>query len=301
MPLLTLIDLPQPWDGIVVVAAAFALAWLASRWSERLAGRLVRRYERRHVDPEEATSGVMTSLKRHETTVSLMRTTVRYAAFGLALIVATGELTGQTRTTTVAWASLVVILVGFALQRFLTDILSGIFMVFEGWFSVGDTIVIEPWKLAGVVEEISLRAIRMRALNGETLRVSNSQILAMRVLPKGVVEVRIELFVREEEAGRRLVEEVARVVPVGPTDFTRAPWVEDSSALDDQLARIRARASVVAGREWLAHDFLVDVLKERAAAGLIVHGPVVLEVDEAAAQRYARSTLVRPTDPATPR
>ena len=43
------------------------------------------------------------------------------------------------------------------------------------------------------------------------------------------------------------------------------------------------------GREWLVEDFLPDLMKERAAEGLIVHGPVVMFVDEHASSRFARS------------
>jgi hypothetical protein len=53
---------------------------------------------------------------------------------------------------------------------------------------------------------------------------------------------------------------------------------------------IRGRATLAPGREWLAQDFLSDVIKEQAAEGLIVHGPVVLDYDEPARQRCARTT-----------
>jgi hypothetical protein len=61
--------------------------------------------------------------------------------------------------------------------------------------------------------------------------------------------------------------------------FVRRPRVLDAERLDDDLVRIRARCATAAGREWLAQSFLPDVLKERAEDGLIVHGPVVTEVD----------------------
>jgi len=57
-----------------------------------------------------------------------------------------------------------------------------------------------------------------------------------------------------------------------------------------RLVRIRLRASVVAGREWLVHGFLSDLLKEQADEGLIVHGPVVLTVDEQAARSFPRGS-----------
>jgi small conductance mechanosensitive channel len=218
-----------------------------------------------------------------------MRTTVRYVIYGVVAVLVLLQLTSGSRNLQVAGASLFVVVIGFAAQRFLIDILTGFFMFFEGWFSVGDTIIIEPFELQGVVEEVSLRATKLRALNGETLRVHNSQISAARVLPRGVRDVSIDLFVSDEAAGRRLVEELARLVPTGSTNFIQAPWVESAERLDEELTHLRLRATLVPGREWLAHDFLPAVLKERAPEHLIVHGPVVMDVDEAAAQRYART------------
>jgi hypothetical protein len=112
----------------------------------------------------------------------------------------------------------------------------------------------------------------------------------VRVLPRGVREVSIELVVRDEAGGRRLVENAARVMPIGPTQFIRASWIESFELLDDEFVLIRARAAVAPGREWLADGFLANVLRERAAEGLIVHGPVVIEIDDLAQRRFARAT-----------
>jgi hypothetical protein len=279
------------WTTPAYIALAFVLAWLFSRWSGRLAETVVRRYEgRRQFDPTQADTQVLLSMKRRDTAVSLVRTTTRYVAFGIAIAYTIATLTNTSRSTALAGASLFVLLVGFAAQRFLTDLLAGFFMFFEGWFSVGDTLIIEPWKLEGVVEEVSLRSTKLRAVNGETLRVHNSQILATRVLPRGVREVDVELFVTDEDAGRLLIDEVARLVPTGPLHFIRRPWVIETERLDADLFRIKAHASVAPGREWLAREFLRDLLKERAADDhLIVHGPVVIDVDDSAVGRYTRS------------
>ncbi len=280
---------PEPWRTVVVIAIAFALAFAVSRWSSRLAGAFVRWYEQRHLDPQLADTGVLLGMKRRDTAVSLVRTTVRYAAFFGAAFYAVTQLSGATRITAVAGASLVVLLIGFAGQRFLTDILAGFFMFFEGWFSVGDTLIIEPWKLEGVVEEMSLRSTTLRAVNGDKVRVHNSQILATRVLPRGVRELDVELFVSDEAEGRALIEHVAKLVPTGPLHFIRRPWVAETERLDDDLVRIKARTTVAPGREWLAREFLPDLLKERAEEGLLLHGPVVIDVDDIAVGRYARS------------
>src|SRR5207248_1610648 len=156
--------------------------------------------------------------------------------------------------------------------------------------AAADTIAIPTLELQGIVEDVSLRRTKLRALDGETIHVSNSQIPAVRVLPEGLKELAIELFVTDRGRGENLVLAVQRILPEGPTTFARRPWVAEVNELDDRLVRIKLRASVVAGREWLVEGFLSDLLKERADEGLIVHGPVVLTVDEQAARSFARAS-----------
>jgi hypothetical protein len=281
----------EPWRVVVFGVIACLAAWLISALSRQLAERIVDRYERRHASDEIPSTGVMVGLRRRETIVSLVPTSVRYAAYGLAVLVTVVQVAGLGNSNgALAGASLIVVLIGFALQRFLIDILTGLFMQFEGWFSIGDSVTVEPWGLAGIVEETSLRSTKLRALSGELLYVHNSQVLAVRVLPRGLREVSIELFVRDEAKGRELFEQAARVMPVGPTEFVRPPWVESIQHLDSDLVHMRARATIAPGREWLAQDFLPDVLKERAGPDLIVHGPVILDYDELARLRFARTT-----------
>jgi hypothetical protein len=280
----------EPWRRAAFVAIAFVLAWIVSRLSKRVAEYLVGRYEAKNVDPAGASTGVILALKRHETIVSLVQTSVRYLAYVLATLFAVTQVAGVRGNGAIAGASLIVLLLGFALQRFLIDILSGIFMQFEGWFAIGDSVVIEPSGLAGIVEETSLRSTKLRSLAGDVIYVNNSQVQAVRVLPRGVRQVSIELVVRDENEGRRLFEDAARLMPVGPTQFVRLPWLEAVERLDDELVRLRGRAAVAPGREWLAQGFLASVLRERAGQGLIVHGPVVIEIDDLASRRYARAT-----------
>jgi small-conductance mechanosensitive channel len=45
---------------------------------------------------------------------------------------------------TVVGASFLAVVLAFSAQRFLTDVLAGLLMFFEGWFRVGDTVLVEP-------------------------------------------------------------------------------------------------------------------------------------------------------------
>ncbi|MGN6377887.1 MAG: mechanosensitive ion channel family protein [Gaiellales bacterium] len=290
-----IVDLPgvhlsSHGSTVVVIAAAFVVAALVSRFSARLARRIVGWSERRSPQGDSASTGVIMGIRRRETAVSLVQTTVRYVAFGTAVVIAFSRLAGGTAAT-LAGASVIVVLVGFAGQRFLTDILAGLFMFFEGWFAVGDTVVVEPWGLTGVVEEVSLRATKLRSLGGDVIRINNSQILSLRLLPRAAREVQIEAFFTDEETAHRVFEDIVRIVPVGPTNFVRAPWLKRVDRLGDDVVRLTAGAFVPPGREWLANDLLASLMHERAD-GQLVHGPVVTEFDSQAAARYGRSSVL---------
>jgi hypothetical protein len=287
--------LPSPWGRVVVIVALFAIAWAVARLSAIVARRVLAWHDRRHENSDLEATGKIAELKRRETLVSVIRTGIAYAAFATAIILSFAQLAGGVdRLAAIAGASLALVMAGFAAQRILVDIIAGLMMFVERWYSVGDTVVLiaAGVDLQGVVEDVSLRRTRLRSLNGEVVQVHNSQITAVRVLPSGLKELAIELFVSKRSEGERLVEEVARLLPEGPTTFVHRPWIESVDELSHVLTRIRLRVTVAPGREWLAEEFFTDLLKERGGASLIVHGPVALAVDERATRTFARASAV---------
>jgi moderate conductance mechanosensitive channel len=275
---------------MLTIACLFAAAWLVSRGAAYVARKVLAWHDRHHEAAAATIAVRIANVKRRETTVAVIRAAIAYASFAVAVVLSAAQLTGGLdRLTTLLGASFVIILAGFAVQRVLMDVIAGTMMFVERWYQVGDTIAIPMMEVQGVVEDISLRRTKLRTLDGETIQVSNSQIPAVRVLPEGLKELAIELFVSDRAAGERLVTSLQSILPEGPTTFARRPWIDEVNELDERLVRIRLRASVVAGREWLVNGFVSDALKERAEPGLIVHGPVVLTVDEEAARSYART------------
>ena len=284
--------IPSPWGRVLVIVALFGAAWAVARLSALVARRVLAWHDRRHSASDFEATGKIATVKRRETLVSIIRTGIAYAAFAAAALLSIAQLTGGVdRLTALAGASFAIVVAGFAAQRFLMDIIAGFTMFMERWYSVGDTVVLVAGvELQGVVEDVSLRRTKLRALNGEVIQVHNSQITAARVLPRGVKELAIELFVSKREAGERLVEDVARILPEGPTTFIKRPWVSNVEELSPVLTRIRVQTTVTPGREWLAESFFSDLLKQKAANGLIVHGPVALAIDERATRSFARAS-----------
>jgi small conductance mechanosensitive channel len=275
----------------VVIAGLFVAAWLISRASGALARRVLAWHDRRHLASSAEETGKLVDIKRRETLVALIRTGIAYAGFVTAAVLALAELIGGVdRLTAIAGASFLLILAGFAIQRVLTDIIAGFVMFAERWYAVGDTIAISGLEAQGVVEDVSLRRTKLRTLDGEAIHIHNSQIPAVRVLPRGVKELAVELYVSDRERAEQLLLSVAAMLPEGPTTLVRRPWIENVEELSESLVRIVLRATTAPGREWLVDSFYRDLLRERAESGLIVHGPVVLAVDERAARSFARAS-----------
>ncbi len=275
----------------LTIVLLFAAAWAVSRLSAIVARRVMAWSDRRHRTPSGDLRAKIIELKRRETSVAVIRTGIAYMAFAAALVAAAAQLTGGLdRLTTLAGASFVLILVAFSAQRVLVDIIAGLSMFTEKWYSVGDTIAIPTMELQGVVEDLSLRRTKLRSLDGEVINIHNSQIPAVRVLPGGVKEFDVEFVASSREAAELLIEHVASVLPQGPTTFIQRPAIHQIDELAPGLVRLRMRAAVAPGREWLVHGFYTDLLKERADKHLIVHGPVVLTVDDSATRSFARAS-----------
>ena len=190
-------------EKLLVILWAFATAWLVARVSSLVARRVLLWNDDRHWAGGADLADQMANIKRRETLVSVFRGAVAYLAFAAAAVLTVAQLSGGVdRLAAIAGASFLLILVGFSIQRLLTDIIAGLTMFIERWYSVGDSIAIPGLELQGVVEDLSLRRTKLRALTGEVIHVHNSQIQAVRVLPSGVRELTMHVFVTEPEVAR---------------------------------------------------------------------------------------------------
>jgi small-conductance mechanosensitive channel len=75
----------------------------------------------------------------------------------------------------IASAGIIGIALGFGAQSLVKDFLSGVFMIFEDQYGVGD--VVDVGEATGTVEAVSLRVTRLRDLDGTVWYVPNGEIL----------------------------------------------------------------------------------------------------------------------------
>lgn len=170
----------RPLAILVLVLGGLLVRWLAGRLIDRMVDRIAAGplNERRQV--------------RARTMGSLIKSIVTTVIVFVVLLMIISEV-GYPIGPIIASAGVVGVAIGFGAQSLVKDYLSGMFMIFEDQYGVGDSV--DLGTVVGTVEAVGLRVTRLRDVhgtvwyvrNGEILRVGNqSQNWARTVLDVGV-------------------------------------------------------------------------------------------------------------------
>ena len=271
---------PQWANRLLVVGAVVAVTFsvqfllrrLVARWAAAPTGELDLVRER-----------------RRQTAVAVVSSALRYFVIAVAAFVLIGLLL-HNLLTAAAGATLVVALVGFGAQRFLQDVIAGIFVLVENQYGVGDFVTLEPTLLSGVVEEVGLRTTILRNLNGDRYIVPNGQIIGVRRMTRRYRTYTVDLITRKPGEVSEALHEIVAIAPVGAARFLRPPEVTEQRPLDG-VTLVRIRADVPPTMEWLVEQFLAKLLASRLRDSLVTE-PLVYTLDEAAIRRYERTVVV---------
>jgi small conductance mechanosensitive channel len=151
------------------------------------------------------------------TTLGSLLKSIVTAVIGVIVVVMALEILGYPVGPLLASAGIAGVALGFGAQNLVKDFLSGIFMLLEDQYGVGD--VIDMGEASGTVEAVGLRVTRLRSVdgtvwyvrNGEVIRVGNSSHGWARV----VLDVRIA-YEEDTERARALLLGVARDITADP-------------------------------------------------------------------------------------
>lgn len=113
------------------------------------------------------------SSQRTRTLGAVLRSMASIAIYGLAVMMAMAEFDVNLGPL-IAGAGIVGVAVGFGAQSLVKDFLSGVFMLLEDQYGVGD--VIDAGDTVGVVEEVKLRTTQVRDINGTLWHIPNGEI-----------------------------------------------------------------------------------------------------------------------------
>jgi len=160
-----------------------------------------------------ARTGEIPSLRRvqrAETVGALLKSMASLGIWTLAGLMALGTL-GLDLGPLIAGAGIVGVAIGFGSQNLVRDFISGIFMLMEDQYGVGD--VVDAGPATGTVEGVGLRTTRLRDVNGTLWHIPNGEIRRVGNRSQGWARALVDVEVAystDLDAATRTIERVAQ-------------------------------------------------------------------------------------------
>lgn len=120
-------------------------------------------------------------------TITVLQKLAFYVIIGGAFILALQKV-GVKLSNLLAAAGIVTVAVSFAAQTSVSNVISGIFLLFDRPFSIGDTIKVDT--TLGVVQSIGLLSSKVRTFDNLVVRIPNEALLKSTIINYSLVQVR---------------------------------------------------------------------------------------------------------------
>lgn len=183
--------------------------------------------------------------------------------------------------TLLASASVLGVALGFGAQSLVKDIIGGFFIIFEDQFSVGE--YVKAGEFSGTVEEIGLRATRLRDWGGELHIIPNGSINAVTNYNRGKMRALVDIQVPYDEDLDQAMEVMHSVCAETAKEFAdkiiEPPTVQGVIQFGERNAILRVVAYTQANEQWelerelrrrIHKAFLREGIRIPQAAGFVV-------------------------------
>jgi len=184
--------------------------------------------------------------QRSQAIGSVLRSVASFLILGTAALMILG--TFQINLAPLlASAGVAGVAIGFGARNLVTDFLSGVFMILEDQYGVGDTV--DAGVASGEVIEVGLRVTKLRGADGEIWYVRNGEVKRIGNLSQGWATANVDVTVRSDEDLDRVREVLGDVAAkMGKVE----PWNEllwspievlglDSVLLESMVVRVSAK------------------------------------------------------------
>jgi small conductance mechanosensitive channel len=171
----------------LTILAILALAWFVNRLARRGVKSTLRTLSSGAIQERvgslraatpaallQTTEHSLRSEQRIEALTSVLRSLITFVVYTVAIFMILGEL-GINLGPLIAGAGILGVALGFGAQSLVKDFLSGVFILVEDQFGVGDIVDLDG-QTSGVVDAVSLRTTRLRSVDGTLWHVPNGEI-----------------------------------------------------------------------------------------------------------------------------
>ncbi|MEM9033755.1 MAG: mechanosensitive ion channel family protein [Actinomycetota bacterium] len=222
----------------------------------------LRRRARQLLEAEQESEERMA--QRATTIGSVLRSLSTIVIYLLAVAIALGEL-GIALGPLIAGAGIAGVALGFGAQSIVRDFLSGLFILMEDQYGVGD--VVDLGEASGVIEEVALRITKVRDLDGTLWYVPNGEIhrVANRshIWARAVMDIEVAYDTDLDRAGeviKRVADELWREHAEAATIIGEPElWGVEAFGASSIVIRLVARTEP--GEQWAVSRELRKRLK----------------------------------------
>jgi len=212
------------WLGPRSARIAFVLVvgFLIIRASARLIPPLIRRYLSHRTDPEGTIAGE--ALKREQTLSKALGGAINVLLATVMFFIILSEL-GINLAPLLAAAGVIGIAIGFGAQSLVRDFFSGLFILLEDQYRVGD--VVRVGDTAGLVEEINLRRTVLRDLDFIVHTIPNGEVRVASNFTKEKSRVNLNISVAYKEDLDKVIATINTVGQGMSDDAYFGPLIND--------------------------------------------------------------------------
>lgn len=213
----------------------------------------------RYLDARDGEGRMLDRGGRARTLLPLMRRAAGLALATIALLTVVSEL-GIDIAPLLAGIGIFGLAVGFGAQTLVKDIITGLFIIMENQIAVGEYITVAGH--SGTVEDISIRTVRLRDLEGTVHVVPFGEIGTVQNLTRDFAYALIDAGVGYGEDTDRVVEVLRGVAAEMEADAEWAPQIQPPfevmgvQELADSAVVIRCRFRTLPMWQWaVAREF----------------------------------------------
>ena len=114
--------------------------------------------------------------RKAKTVSSLVRSIIKYLVI-IALICVILVVWGVDVFGIIMGVGILTLIVGLGCQSLIQDVISGLFIVFDDYFAVGDTVIIDGFR--GTIVEVGLKTTKLQDFGGNIKSITNSSIVTV--------------------------------------------------------------------------------------------------------------------------
>lgn len=198
---------PLLWEWLLVHGARILLILIGAYIAQKFSGVFIDRFIRRLIKPDK-THTASAEKQREDTLIQISHGTVRvliWVAAGLMVFSEVGVNIGPL----LAAAGIAGVALGFGGQYLIRDVITGMFIVLENQYRVGDVVCFDS--TCGLVEDVSLRMTTLRDLDGVVHHVPHGEVKKVSNLSKDFARVNLNVGVAYDSDLEKVIAVVNRV------------------------------------------------------------------------------------------